>query len=413
MFLFNMQDLLTTPLGIEIETMLVDGKTLDVLPKVDAVLTQLHGTPTVEHVDGPITWSNELVNHVIEFKVSKPVPISEQLATDFHASIDHFRKGATASGGVLLPTGMHPWMNPATQTQLWPGEYHEHYATYHSIFNCFTHGFANLQSVHINIPFHDEDEFGRLSAAIRLVLPLIPALGAASPIRDGVRSPQLNGRLEVYRTNQKLVESVAGKVIPEPIFDTATYKSDILQKMYTDVAPFDPNKILQTEQLNSRGCIARFDRNTLEIRLIDAQECSYADIAVASAVVYLVNELLHEKWLSYEQQKQVDTNELYKILTACIKDAEGTKITSKTLLSHFGLENEITAGKLLSGILAPHVADLEATAPELAKALNIILKVGTLSSRILRHLPEMFTKDDVFEVYTRLSECQLKNKLFE
>ena len=53
------------------------------------------------------------------------------------------------------------------------------------IFSCQGHGWANLQSMHINLPFADDAEFGRLHAAIRFLLPLLPGLTASSPVMDG------------------------------------------------------------------------------------------------------------------------------------------------------------------------------------------------------------------------------------
>ena len=43
---------------------------------------------------------------------------------------------------------------------------------------------------------------------------------------------------------------------------------------------YDTKKILDHHFLNSRGAIARFDRNAIEIRLVDIQECPKADIAI-------------------------------------------------------------------------------------------------------------------------------------
>ena len=54
---------------------------------------------------------------------------------------------------------MHPWMDPRAAS-LWPHEYGEVYAAYDRIFDCRRHGWANLQSVHLNLPFADEREFG-------------------------------------------------------------------------------------------------------------------------------------------------------------------------------------------------------------------------------------------------------------
>ena len=39
--------------------------------------------------------------------------------------------------------------------------------------------------------------------------------------------------------------------------------------MYRQIAPLDPDHVVQYEWLNSRGAIARFDRNAIEIRVID------------------------------------------------------------------------------------------------------------------------------------------------
>ena len=84
-----------------------------------------------------------------------------------------------------MPTGMHPWMDPAREFELWPHGDREIYAAFDRIFDCRGHGWANLQSMHLNLPFADDDEFGRLHAAIRALLPLLPALAASSPFADG------------------------------------------------------------------------------------------------------------------------------------------------------------------------------------------------------------------------------------
>ena len=83
-------------------------------------------------------------------------------------------------GCTLLPGGVHPWMDPSKETRLWPHEYNEVYRSFDRIFGCAGHGWSNLQSTHLNLPFADDDEFGRLHAAIRAILPLLPALNTVS-----------------------------------------------------------------------------------------------------------------------------------------------------------------------------------------------------------------------------------------
>ncbi len=404
-----MKNLLETPLGIEIETAVVSKNSFEISSVADKILEAINGEPSVEFVDGPITWSNELVNHVIEFKVSKPGVLSKEMADQFHTAMQKCNVIADRFSALLLPTGAHPFMDPKTQTQLWPGKYHEHYLAYHTVFNCYTHGFANLQSVHINIPFNTEAEFARLLAGIRLVLPLIPALAASSPFLEGKNTGFIDSRLEVYRTNQKKVASITGKIIPEQIYDFASYQA-MLKGMYTDIAPYDKEKILQTEQLNSRGCIARFDRNTLEIRLIDAQESPDVDIAVSSAVVFILNELVLERWMSFEAQKTVPTDELYEILTATIKDGELAIISNEKYLEQFGITQPVRAQELLQIILSPFMKQLRLQHSEFAQILQTILEKGPLARRILKSCSSNPTKDEIIQLYTKIAESYKNNK---
>lgn len=404
-----MKNLLETPLGIEIETAVVSKNSFEISSVADKILEAINGEPSVEFVDGPITWSNELVNHVIEFKVSKPGVLSKEMADQFHTAMQKCNVIADRFSALLLPTGAHPFMDPKTQTQLWPGKYHEHYLAYHTVFNCYTHGFANLQSVHINIPFNTEAEFARLLAGIRLVLPLIPALAASSPFLEGKNTGFIDSRLEVYRTNQKKVASITGKIIPEQIYDFASYQA-MLKGMYTDIAPYDKERILQTEQLNSRGCIARFDRNTLEIRLIDAQESPVVDIAVASAVVFILNELVLERWMPFEAQKIVSTDELYEILTAAIKDGELAIVSNEKYLEQFGITQPVKVQELLQIVLSPFIEQLQLQHSEFAQILQTILEKGPLARRMLKSCSLNPTREEIVQLYKKIAESYKNNK---
>ena len=148
--------------GIELEYMLVDARTLDVLPKSDELLRSVAGEMTSEvDLDG-ISWSNELVLHVIELKTSEPARQLEGLAEQFGAHLRRINELLLAVGGRLMPTAMHPWMDPHREPVLWPHDYSVVYETYDRIFGCQGHGWSNLQSVHLNLPCADDAEFGRL-----------------------------------------------------------------------------------------------------------------------------------------------------------------------------------------------------------------------------------------------------------
>ena len=112
------------------------------------------------------------------------------------------------------------------------------------------------------------------------MLPILPALAASSPLVEGRLTGLLDNRMEFYRTNSRRIPSICGLVVPEPIFTPEAYEREILQRIYRDLAPFDPEGILQDEFANARGAIARFERGSIEIRVLDIQECPAADLAV-------------------------------------------------------------------------------------------------------------------------------------
>ena len=263
--------------------MIVDSATFEVLPIADQFLVDPQGHPvgTLDlgmldpdspgagapeqrrQGDIPLAWSNELVLHVLELKNPAPTEELAGLAEAFAAAIRAANRSLRHAGACLMPTGMHPLMDPKSETRLWPHEGHDIYASYDRIFGCHSHGYANLQSVHLNLPFRGDEEFARLHTAIRTLLPLIPALTASSPYIEGRFSGLLDGRLEVYRTNASRVPTMTGAVVPEPVRSHQQYVEQILQPMYRQIAPFDPDGLLADEWLNARGAIARFDRSAI------------------------------------------------------------------------------------------------------------------------------------------------------
>src|SRR5678815_4652510 len=100
------------------------------------------------------------------------------------------------------------------------------------------------QSTHLNLPFYDDEEFAKLHAAVRMILPILPALCASSPILDGKFTGMMDTRLRYYKTNQSRIPSITGKVIPEAVFSRRNYFNTIYEKIKTDIAPFDPQEEL-------------------------------------------------------------------------------------------------------------------------------------------------------------------------
>ncbi|GAB3815169.1 hypothetical protein GCM10028895_08980 [Pontibacter rugosus] len=305
--------------GVEMEYMIVHRHELHVMPICDKLIYEEVGAYLSDVEFGDIAWSNELVLHVVELKSQKPTASLAHLHKAFQAHVQKINHLLEKHDAMLLPTGAHPLMNPYTDTRLWPHEHNAVYEAYNRIFDCRGHGWANLQSTHLNLPFQGDEEFGKLHAAIRVVLPILPALSASTPILDGTITGFADSRLEVYRHNQKEIPSIAGKVIPEAVFSKAAYDQQILQKMYAAIADRDPEGTLQEEFLNSRGAIARFERGAIEIRVLDLQESPLADVAILQAVVALIKALVAEKWVPIEQLKQFHEDQLAAIFLEVVR----------------------------------------------------------------------------------------------
>jgi len=398
--------------GIELEYMIVDRDSLDVLPVTDRVIHAVSGTFESEIEMGPLNWSNELVLHVIELKTNGPAQKLEPLPDIFQSHVKRINSILDPLNGQLLPTGMHPWMDPHAETKLWPHEYSAVYESYNRIFGCSGHGWSNLQSLHINLPFADDVEFGRLHAAIRLILPILPVLAASTPVAGGKTTGLADTRLEYYRNNQKKIPSLSGSVIPEPVFTKRDYEDTIFRRIYADIAPYDPEEILRHEWLNSRGAIARFDRNTIEIRVLDIQECPLADLAISAAVDALIRVFVEEQTAGIDDQKAFPTDRLADLLLAAIRDGERAVVSDREYLKLFGYEGKtiVSTGDLWRHVYETHLA------PHLdvrwRETLEIILDRGPLSRRILAALNGDDSPGRIRECFRGLMDCLHNGTMF-
>ncbi|GIX42764.1 MAG: glutamate--cysteine ligase [Leptospiraceae bacterium] len=388
--------------GIEAEYMIVDKNTLKIKPIAEEILKFYNKNQITNEVAlNSIAISNEIVSHVIELKTNGPKKILLGLDKYFHQIILNINDFLNIYNAILMPTAMHPFMNPDLETYLWQYGNREIYYTYNKIFNCKGHGWSNLQSIHINLPFYDEKEFVQLHNAIRIVLPLIPALSASSPFVEK-KLHYLDTRLMYYENNQKKIPSITGKVIPEWIESIDDYYNKILYPMYNDIKPYDPQEILQEEWLNSRGAISRFERNAIEIRVMDIQESPVMDITLICLWVKLIQYLI-----SNNKIIPIDLELLYNIYKKAIEKGTVTNLPEEYLNIWSIKKKNITIKEfiklLLNGIDYPD---------NYLPYLKIILKYGNLSERILNNYNNSLEDEQIESIYRNLIECLVKNQYY-
>ena len=318
--------------------------------------------------------------------------------------------GAADADGACI----RGWI-PHARLRLWPHEYDAIYEAFDRIFDCRGHGWANLQSVHINLPFADDDEFGRLHAAIRAA-----AADPAGARRELARSSTarltglLDTRLEVYRHNAAAVPSVSGRVDPRAgVHAAPSTRARSSRGIYRDLAPLDPEGILRHEWVNARGAIARFDRGAIEIRVLDVQECPRADLAIAGAVGAVLRHLVADGDAHAERAGWHESR-LAEILNRVVVEAGSAVIADGDYLRLFGFPGRAPAR---AAEVWQHLVETVVKATPLyaewAGALEVIARRGSLARRIAAALRGDARVERLREVYAALCDCLRAGMLFE
>ncbi|HLE74665.1 MAG TPA: glutamate-cysteine ligase family protein [Candidatus Bathyarchaeia archaeon] len=282
-------------MGPEHEFSLVNEE-LQALPIVDKVIKDFCGR-VVNFVELPhFTFGKELQLHVMEIKANtpfkSPLLFEETMQNAVATLLDFIRKKYHAH---LLGTGMHPLLR-LSETSVWPHRHRKIYQELGKLFNLTQHGWLNIQSFHLNLPYSREEKGILLHNLLAGLCAYLPAISASSPICEGAIGPNVDNRLCFYKVNQQEVPSITGDVIPEPVSSFAQYKKEVIGQYSQDLAKAGAGKtILFKEWVNSRGVIFRFDRSALEVRVMDEQECVKSDVALSCFIRAALRGLIAER----------------------------------------------------------------------------------------------------------------------
>ena len=395
--------------GIELEYMITDTNTGAVAPLAAHILRDEQGEVCDEITRGEVALSNELVSHVVELKSAKPMADLVALHKAMNATIAATNAELGTKGARLMSGAAHPTMNPLKETVLWPYGNKDIYSAYDRIFGCKGHGWSNLQSMHINLPFYDDSEFAPLHAAIRVVLPILPALAASSPVLDGKLTGYADTRLHYYQKNQQIIPEIVGKVIPERVNGRAQYRKFIYEPIAEAVAAHDPEGILDPVWVNSRGAIARFDRGSVEIRVLDLQECPGADLGIAVLVIQLLKDLMQAAPKRLEAITKAASDPLAEIFRKTVHYGGEYTISNSEYLHMLGIEAESMKASDVWKALYDRTCALHPEVMEYWKPwLDVIIQEGTLSSRITKAMEQQ----DIATVYASLCDCLAHDRSF-
>jgi gamma-glutamyl:cysteine ligase YbdK (ATP-grasp superfamily) len=386
-------------LGPEHEFSLINDE-LKALPIVDQVLKDFHGR-VVNSVKLPrFSFAKELQLHVMEVKPNEPFYSPVEFEETMQEAVQTLQSFIGRKYGAhLLGTGMHPLLR-LDETNVWPHRHRQIYEAFGKIFNLKRHGWLNIQSYQLNLPYSDEKSGVLLHNLISNICPYLPAISASSPIFEGKFGEKVDNRLCFYRENQKEVPSITGDVVPEVITSLAQYRKRIIDVYSQDLAARGASKLLLgKEWVNSRGAIFRFDRRALEIRVMDEQECVKSDVSLSCFIRALLRGLMKEK------ATFVPHNVLLEDFNSIVSDGLRAR-----LRGNFGALAKEACASLL------HIAYENATEEEkkyLSTVQNRIEK-GSLSEIIREKVERKSQKTDLKEaivhVYLQLAESLIDNQ---
>ncbi len=233
--------------------------------------------------------------HVLEIKPNLPFASPEAFEETMCNAVlfmsDFLQRKCNAH---LLGTGMHPLLR-LEETGVWPHRHRQIYRVYSKLFNLHQHGWLNIQSFQLNLPYANEQDGIKLHNLLANIIPYLPAITASSPIYESKFGPNIDNRLAFYKLNQHEIPSVTGDVIPEYVSSLNEYRTQIIEKYSSEMARAGADElILRKDWVNSHGVIFRFDRKAVEIRVMDEQECVKSDVAISCFIRSLLRGLLNE-----------------------------------------------------------------------------------------------------------------------
>ena len=355
----------------------INDENFNPLPISDEIIKKIRRKIANEAVVGRIVVGKELQKHVIELKPAKPFEslsefeeIMQEGINELLSYLDNYK---------LLGLGMHPLLK-LEDAKVWDHRDRKIYDAYDRLFNIKQHGWLNIQSFQLNIPYSSEKEAVELHNKLRVLLPYLAAVASASPLCEA-KPFYVDTRLYFYRINQKEIPLICNDVIPEKMASLREYKK-ILEQIYEELRKRNAF-VLCREWVNSRGVIVRFSRKCLEIKVMDEQECIKSDVALAA----FIKAILRAEMEELPREKLIE-----KINVAMKSGTAELKHELKDLFQRARENADDEERKYL-------------------KILKLRIEEGSLGEVILRNMKDI-SREEIIEICQDLSKCLERNEVY-
>jgi gamma-glutamyl:cysteine ligase YbdK (ATP-grasp superfamily) len=383
-------------LGPEHEFSLISDE-LKILPVVDQVIKD-YCRNIANFVFLPrSTFAEEFPLHIIEIKAKRPFKSPELFEESMQNTIRtllHFLK--KRHNACLLGTGMHPLLRlEDTGTRPFRKQVQE----LGKIFNLKNHGWLNIQSFQLNLPYSKEKNAIFLYHLLAHLCTYLPAISASSPICEGCLTPYVDFRLYHYKMKSQEIPSMAGNVIPEYISSFSQFRKEISGRFSRDLTDAGVSTEDFSDYINQRAAVFKFARKAVEVRVMDEQECIKSDVALSCFIKATLRGLIATK--SDPLPHEILINDYNSIVTNGLlaKVMHPAGKTARQVCQYF------------------FNLALEYAKEDEKKYLWIIekrIKRGNLSElirrRVLNKAQRTTFKEAIISVYSQLAECLSNNQ---
>ena len=310
----------------------------------------------------------------------------------------------------LMPGAMHPLRKGSELLDFIPTNSAEE--AIKKLFLPAGHGWLNRSACDVRLSFSDDDEFSRLHAAARIILPIVPALTASSPILEGMRTGMRSIGFKQFIERYSKFQMLQAGEVPEPVFSEKKYEESILNPLRSMLDSKGFSKVIGPEAINARGVTADFKLKEIKIQCTEPQECSAAQLAVSRLIIEAIRAMANEQWVTHEQQMRAVTSNLAGLIVESAESGMGAEVFSSEYLSFFGMDDNKTIREVWKHIFDTLSLNPEKPLARYEQELSVILQQGSLSDRVLTVLGENPQFDEVLAVYRNLCDCLNQNRLF-
>lgn len=340
------------------------------------VLGQLAGERT------DLRWSSERWEHVLTLSMVKGAKRPLSAAKRLKAEVARANSLLAGRGAMLLPAATHPFLSGEGLVLRLDDPANEVLAR---IFDMRLPGWCNGQAVTLRLPFSNDEEFSRLHASVRLLLPLLPAISAASPYLNGKAAGALSARMEACLHHTEAVPVLTGPVIPEGAFTEEDYYRIVFSPMAQALVAVEGGHLLDHFRMNARAAVPRFDRGELEIRVVDVQECLTADLALAEMILAVLRAMGSGRWVSPYLQRAWSEDDLFPLFQQTVREGGQAVLSNRDYLFMFGLmkQDQMSVQKIWQHLFVELYGELS---DECRRVMAHILEHGCLAQRLLRRL---------------------------